>query len=383
MSGPLNTVNGNMRQQLETSASQCVQCAACVPTCPTYQVNHTESESPRGRVQLIKALAKGQLTATPRLLKHLDNCLGCGQCETVCPLSIPITHLIDTVKAQTHGSQIPRWLALFARYRAVQWVSQLLLFLQQQLKLPALGIAKLAPPVSYPRLWHRQYAATSNEKRGTVHLFLGCTAIFEQPLIEQSIALIGHLGFDVCILKKRACCGALFQHNGDVIQAAKLVSQNQRHAPAQTPLIFLNSGCARQLRRTLPGAISLFDWLTPWLASLPLHEVNARVLLHTPCTEHAAKAVLALLQQIPKLTIIPYRQAHCCGAGGLGILSPSATQTALAEQLLNQAVAQQADFILSTNRSCLINIQNAMTAQPKAIKTSHVLSWVCQHALTG
>lgn len=47
--------------KLFTLSDACVACGLCAPVCPSYAIEATEAQSPRGRVQLIKALAQSKL----------------------------------------------------------------------------------------------------------------------------------------------------------------------------------------------------------------------------------------------------------------------------------------------------------------------------------
>src|SRR3989304_2011147 len=64
---------------------QCIRCGMCLEACPTYQLTGLETESPRGRIHLMDALAKGRIAASAVAQVHLDRCLGCRACEAVCP----------------------------------------------------------------------------------------------------------------------------------------------------------------------------------------------------------------------------------------------------------------------------------------------------------
>ena len=50
-------------------------CGLCVPLCPTYRKSRNESDSPRGRVALMLALAKNDLPVSTSLESHLSLCL--------------------------------------------------------------------------------------------------------------------------------------------------------------------------------------------------------------------------------------------------------------------------------------------------------------------
>ena len=46
---------------------QCMRCGTCLPTCPTYRTDGIETQSPRGRVAMIKAVIDGRLAALRRI----------------------------------------------------------------------------------------------------------------------------------------------------------------------------------------------------------------------------------------------------------------------------------------------------------------------------
>src|SRR4249919_647896 len=75
-------------------ADRCVQCGLCQPHCPTYRLDATEAESPRGRIAYMKAVAAGSLAPTPLGDLHLDHCLACRRCEGVCPAGVEYGRLL-------------------------------------------------------------------------------------------------------------------------------------------------------------------------------------------------------------------------------------------------------------------------------------------------
>src|SRR5262245_10397865 len=79
---------------------RCVHCGLWLAYCPTFSELGTEMDSPRGRIFTIKSLAEGRMTLTDNAVKHLDLCLGCRACETVCPSGVPYGQLIEAARAE-------------------------------------------------------------------------------------------------------------------------------------------------------------------------------------------------------------------------------------------------------------------------------------------
>ena len=84
------------RRDLDT----CIHCGLCLTACPTYRELKIEPDSPRGRLYLMRGLGEGRIGPSDPLLDHLDNCLGCRACETVCPAGVPYGRLLEETRGQ-------------------------------------------------------------------------------------------------------------------------------------------------------------------------------------------------------------------------------------------------------------------------------------------
>ena len=111
--GPL-TLHG---QSVE-GVDRCVHCGLCLAYCPTFSELGTEMDSPRGRIFLIKSLAEGRIGLTDSTVQHLDLCLGCRACETVCPSGVPYGQLIEAARAEIERQRPGGW----AR-RLFRWIN--------------------------------------------------------------------------------------------------------------------------------------------------------------------------------------------------------------------------------------------------------------------
>ena len=88
---------------------RCVHCGLCLSSCPTYAVTGLETESPRGRIALMKAVNEGRLEITPRVVSHWDACLQCRACEAVCPSGVPYGRIMENTRSQVldRSKQLP------------------------------------------------------------------------------------------------------------------------------------------------------------------------------------------------------------------------------------------------------------------------------------
>src|SRR2546430_16381024 len=74
----------------------CVHCGFCLQACPAFLATGDEADSPRGRIELMRALEAGELGVEDRFLTlHLDRCLGCRGCEPVCPSGVGYGHGLE------------------------------------------------------------------------------------------------------------------------------------------------------------------------------------------------------------------------------------------------------------------------------------------------
>ena len=93
---------------------RCISCGFCLPACPTYRLTGSEPSSPRGRINLMRAVEEGRLSVDdPGFVEESSFCLGCRACEPVCPAGVRYGELLEEWRG--HAWQRPEPTASPAR----------------------------------------------------------------------------------------------------------------------------------------------------------------------------------------------------------------------------------------------------------------------------
>ena len=97
----------------EEEARHCIRCSLCLPTCPDYRLSLNETDSPRARVALLRAMRErlleqpGENTAA-----QFYRCLLCGACTFACPSGVAVDRILELTRGEMAGlGLLPKALA--------------------------------------------------------------------------------------------------------------------------------------------------------------------------------------------------------------------------------------------------------------------------------
>ena len=398
--------------------SDCVHCGLCLASCPTYVELGTEPDSPRGRIALLRGLQEGRTQLTDEVVHHLDLCLGCRACETACPSGVQYGALIEGARpfieqhhARPFGQRLKRRAmnALFPR----PW-GALLFALMLRIggglglgraarwrRLPArlrywLGLLPAPGDVSAVRLDER-YAPVGTQ-RARVALLSGCvmSAAFGATN-RATVKVLRHNGCEVWVPKDQSCCGALLLHNGAKQAALEFAKYNvDVFGGLEVDALLVNAaGCGAMMKeyaellKDEPAyagrAAQLTEKMqdvTEFLADIglrpPTREVHAAAAYHDACHLAHGQGVRdqprALLSAIPGLTLTHLPESDwCCGSAGTYNLTQPDMAARLLERKIGHIQTTGADFVVTGNPGCLMQIRAGLRRHGLPTQAIHTL----------
>jgi len=408
--------------------ADCVHCGFCLPACPTYLLWGRETDSPRGRIALIKGALEGDTGLTSSLARHMDTCLGCMSCVTACPSGVRYDQLIEATRPQVErcvDRRLPDRLfrrmlfTLFPHPDRLR-VAATLLWVYQRLGLRALArgtgmlsllpprlraMEAVLPPVSLAGAWRDTAfrVPALGERRRRVGLLLGCVQrVFFDDVNAATIRVLTSEGCEVLIPPAQGCCGALMLHAGDeaaAIAAARRFIDAFEPVLSEVDTIAINAaGCGSTLKeyghllRDEPGYAERGRALaekcrdvSELLAGLepraPRHPVPLRIAYHDACHLQHAQGVSAeprqVLATIPELEVREIPEAGiCCGSAGIYNLVEPETAADLGERKAAHIRGTGADAVVSSNPGCLLQIASRLERDGAPVPTYHLVELV-------
>ncbi len=383
-------------------AAHCIRCGFCLESCPTFLVTGKESESPRGRIYLIRSADAGLMEwGEPGVTQHIDACVGCRNCETACPSGVEYGALLELARVQiekTRDSKGRRFLL-----SSVTSPGKLRLQLAMSKLLPGRKVpgfvsrmlTKEKPEADRPQAeaagsWPRLDESILPPKRGEVSLLVGCAMSVLFPRVHEATKrLLRRVGFTTRDVS--GCCGALHAHNG-FLSEAMAMAEGVAARDVGRILVTNSAGCGSFLKEHV--GVKVED-ISEFLLRNGLAEtisasnarVTDRVTYHDACHLAHGQKITAqprdLIKTIPEIHYVELKEADlCCGSGGIY----NVTQPHLARQLLNRKWANiqatGAKIVVTGNPGCHAWIEQRSREAGGSVKVMHTAEFL-ESALSG
>jgi glycolate oxidase iron-sulfur subunit len=395
---------------VEDKILACVHCGFCLSACPTYTRLGDESDSPRGRIYLMRAVAEGRLPEDDTAFhRHIDQCLGCRACEPVCPSGVEYGHLLERARAtiaRAAGTSLPTRALLFAfGNNTPRTIVSALSRLLRGTGIPALlvrllpkswnrsrfAMAMLASTAPWPQLKRAHLRAPERpsartperpktHERVRVAMLQGCV---QQGLFghvnHATAAVLQRNNCELADAPNQGCCGALHAHTGAYEQARALARHNiESFEQSGAEAFVVNAaGCGAMMKdygdllhddpawreRAAALALKVKDVSEFLLTRGPVRgaPLALRVTYDAPChllhAQRITHAPIDVLRAIPELEMIPLPAAdECCGGAGIyGLLHQELGGRILRDKV-NAAASTGADVLVTPNPGCMMQI---------------------------
>ncbi len=403
----------------------CVHCGFCLAACPTYTRLGDESDSPRGRVYLMRAVMEGRLPADdPAFDLHIDQCLGCRACEPVCPSGVEYGFLVERARAtlaKSVGISLPARLLLFAfgndvarpivsalsrLFRATGLPGWLARALPARFGRARFALAMLAStrPFRWPRSSIPDPRSSIPDPRPPIRVAVleGCVqrALFARANADTRFVLERN-GCTVVRAAGQGCCGALHAHTGALDQARALARRNiaafERSA-AETVVVNA-AGCGAMMKEYAELLRAEPEWrarahafslkvrdISEFLVSrgpVPGAPIRARVTFDAPCHllhgQRITHAPLDVLRAIPGLDVVPLPRAdECCGGAGIyGLLHEELGGRILRDKV-KAVQTTGAELVLTPNPGCIMQIGAGLLLAGEPARALHPIELLAE-----
>jgi glycolate oxidase iron-sulfur subunit len=331
---------------------RCISCGYCLPACPTYAQTQEEESSPRGRINLMRAVQIGELSLD-QTLEQSSFCLGCRACESVCPAGVE------------YGTLLEEW-------RSAAW--------QGKNRKPILHLLLFA----VNKAWRVRFLGLVNRRNyqkpepAEYSLMLGC---FERGLFP-GVSKAASANVDVSVCSSQGCCGALHAHNGELERGKEMAKELGEKLPGK--ILTTSGGCAAHLAAVL-GKDRVFEYsqqLATRIEELKPVLINgkrARVALQDSChLRHGLqifKEPRSVLTQIADYVELP-GASECCGAAGTYAILRSKDSTNVFEKKAKAIAKLDLDYIVSVNPGCTRQLKTQLRKRKIKTKVIHIAEFV-------
>lgn len=235
-----------------------------------------------------------------------------------------------------------------------------------------------------------------------VTLFVPCFVDALYPRVGISaVRVLERLGHTVSCPESIACCGQPAFNSGYWDEARPVAERTLNELRGSDPVVVASGSCGAMLRVFYPELFAgtpqaeharelsarTFEFADFLVSQLGVTDVGARfegkVTFHDGC--HGLRELgkklppRQLLAKVKGLELVEMAEAEtCCGFGGTFAAKFPAISTAMGEVKCSSAAQTGADYIVSNDSSCLMQIQGLLNRQGAPLKSLHIAEILAQ-----
>ncbi len=390
---------------------KCARCGKCRAVCPVFAELKDEAYVARGRVRLLEALHRGELSASAELQRIMSACLMCQRCSEICPSGVDFIEVIRAARGRlATEAGLPFGAAFVFRHiitrrlffdlvmRAVS-VGQRLIPGKRNGNLRHLPLffrgGKWLPPMANVPALRRFRAPTKipvAAKRAGI--FVGCLTNYVYPhIVERASELLAKANVETIVPTSQLCCGTPPLAFGDIEAAKNLAEQNMRCFESAKCDVILTvcASCGRTLEHEYPfllgrGAspfgvpvMDICEFLCEH-ANLQFDRTSASVTYHDPCHLRWGQGIYRQPRELLKRACHFEEisgEMYCCGmAGTFHVFFPEIAHM-IGRRKVESLVGLDATEIATGCPGCILQLNDLLAAgglDKRAVHTVEILA---------
>jgi len=406
---------------------QCIHCGMCLAVCPTYDMTKNERSSPRGRIKMIKSVARGEMEITRIFAEEMNFCLDCQACETACPAGVKYGSMVEAARVEVDNTGYRSSLYRFIKKLSLKvivgsrfnlkFISRLLRFYQNSflrkllhrsglMKLISANleeIDKLSPTVS--KQFSDEIIPEITIPRGEVKFktaFLsGCLMnVMFADINKDTVDVLQACDCEVFTPKQQICCGSLQAHNGDFDTAKKLAKHTiDVFDSYKFDFMISNSaGCgafmkeyahilsddvqyAERARYFSKLAKDISEFLTETGLIVNMNSIKETITYHDAChlahTQKITEQPRKILKSIPGTNYTELEEASwCCGSAGIYNIVHYKESMVILERKMENIRKTNAKIVMTGNPGCIAQLRYGAKRFSVDVEVMHPISFI-------
>ena len=348
----------------------CAYCPSlCRHACPVARAENRDTVTPWGLMSLAHHVSTNRLRLTDEIAETLYHCTGCGACTAACAHANPVADVL--IEARAHVVERTRYPQAVVPFKEP--------VPPHDPGMPSRGIRR--------RRWRSD---------GEVLLVRGHGDIGVQ--IEESLLRLcerleeGELGLSAASNMDLGVQMWLAGFHADFTEHARKVQRSLRHT---RHLVVLSAEALYVLREVYPRfgvgldaeIVHVTDFLLPFIYGATLDRVDGHIGYYEPCyllrSPRPVPATREILRRVLSDAPIDLRtgssELACCGGGACGPTVIPDAANAMAERVIEAAIAQRFDRLIVQSPECLSQLRAAAAGR---LQVDDLIS-ICAEAVRG
>jgi glycolate oxidase iron-sulfur subunit len=392
--------------------------------CPVYKEELLEVASPRGKVQISRAMVEGKLDLSEEVKEaFFSTCLLCGSCVANCPSGVHGDHLFAGVRWRAKQKYGIDWKKkVMFQVLANKWLMSKSAalggwarrnfsgpWIESKINAGALSVDRIPPfnKQAFSDTVPEVVAPKTGKTNAKVLYFHGCATNYVFGSIGEAVVdVLSRMGVEVETPKEQGCCGLPIFLSGDretsvaiIREALKLFARKDVDAvliDCATCGAALKNEYTNLLKdlRELGEAVTdeeiaaaellasktqdvtvFIDAHKDWLPAMAESGEKIRVTYHDPCHLVKGQKVGAqprnILKSIPGVEYVEMPGADdCCGGGGSFQVEHAAISAKITKRKIDKINSTGCQLVATCCPGCSVTISNHLDPE-KRMKMVH------------